>query len=200
MEYISEIIIGFGYVGVLTAIFMESGVFIGAFLPGDSLLFTVGLLASQGYFNIWVLAPLAALAAILGDNFGYHFGRIVGPKIFTKEDSLLFRKSHVEKTKRFYDRYGKKTIIIARFVPIVRTFAPILAGVAGMEYRTFFFYNVIGGIGWTASMLFAGYLLGNLVPGIERYLEPIVLGIIIVSVLPIAFEWWKERRGVHNRT
>lgn len=193
MEYVSEIIIGFGYFGIFSAVFAESGVFLGAFLPGDSLLFTVGLLASQGYFNMAILIPVAAVCAIAGDNFGYYFGNKLGPKIFTREDSFFFRRSHVEKTKAFYDRHGRKTIILARFVPIVRTFAPILAGVGGMEYKTFFLFNVIGGIGWTVSMLGAGYILGNLIPGLERYLEWIILGIIALSVMPIAIEWWRSR-------
>ncbi|MBI4098517.1 MAG: VTT domain-containing protein [Candidatus Magasanikbacteria bacterium] len=194
MERIQNIIIGLGYLGVFGAVFAESGIFLGAFLPGDSLLFTVGLLASQGFFNIAILIPVAALMAIVGDNVGYHFGRAVGPKIFTREDSLLFRKSYVVKTKAFYERYGRKTIILARFVPIVRTFAPILAGVGKMDYRTFFIFNVIGGIAWTAGMLGAGFLLGNFVPGIDRYLEWIILGIIFLSVLPMVFEWLRSRR------
>lgn len=194
MERIQNIIIGLGYIGVFGAIFAESGIFLGAFLPGDSLLFTVGLLASQDYFNIAILIPVAALMAILGDNVGYHFGRVVGPKIFTREDSFFFRKSYVEKTKAFYERHGKKTIILARFVPIVRTFAPILAGVGKMEYRAFFLFNVIGGIAWTAGMLGAGFVLGNLIPGIGRYLEWIILGIVFLSVLPIIFEWLRARR------
>jgi len=194
MEYVSEVIIGFGYLGIFGAVFAESGFFLGAFLPGDTLLFTVGLLASQDYFDMKILLPLAALCAILGDNFGYYFGRKVGPKIFTREDSFLFRRSHVQKTKAFYDRHGKKTIILARFVPIIRTFAPILAGVGGMEYKTFFLFNVIGGVGWTASMLLAGYILGNFIPGLERYLEWIILGIIALSVSPFFIEWWRSRR------
>ena|SRR3989338_1071817 len=194
MEYVSEVIIGFGYLGIFGAVFAESGFFLGAFLPGDTLLFTVGLLASQDYFDMKILLPLAALCAILGDNFGYYFGRKVGPKIFTREDSFLFRRSHVQKTKAFYDRHGKKTIILARFVPIIRTFAPILAGVGGMEYKTFFLFNVIGGVGWTAGMLLAGYILGNFIPGLERYLEWIILGIIALSVSPFFIEWWRSRR------
>ena len=194
MEYVSEVIIGFGYLGIFGAVFAESGFFLGAFLPGDTLLFTVGLLASQDYFDMKILLPLAALCAILGDNFGYYFGRKVGPKIFTREDSFLFRRSHVQKTKAFYDRHGKKTIILARFVPIIRTFAPILAGVGGMEYKTFFLFNVIGGVGWTAGMLLAGYILGNFIPGLERHLEWIILGIIALSVSPFFIEWWRSRR------
>lgn len=194
MERIQNIIIGFGYLGVFGAIFAESGIFLGAFLPGDSLLFTVGLLASQDYFNIAILIPVAALMAILGDNVGYHFGRVIGPKIFNREDSFLFRKSYVKKTQAFYEKYGRKTIIIARFVPIVRTFAPILAGVGKMEYRTFFLFNVIGGIAWTAGMLGVGFLFGNYIPGIDQYLEWIILGIVFLSVLPIVFEWVRSRR------
>lgn len=195
MEAIQNVIIGFGYVGVTLAVFAESGIFVGAFLPGDSLLFTLGLLASQGHFDIAILLGLTIVAAITGDTVGYRFGRYVGPKIFSREDSFFFRRSHVEKTRAFYERHGKKTIILARFVPIVRTFAPILAGVGGMEYRTFLSYNVIGGIGWCTSMLGAGYLLGNMFPGIDRYLEWIIFGIIGLSVLPIAIEFWRGWRA-----
>src|SRR3989338_1165858 len=127
-----------GYLGLFGIIFAESGLFIGFFLPGDSLLFTAGFLASQGYLNIWLLVPLCFAAAVLGDNFGYAFGRRVGPKIFRKEESLLFHKHHLERARTFYERHGKKTIILARFVPFARTFAPILAGIGEMHYRTFF--------------------------------------------------------------
>jgi|SRR3989338_244361 len=196
MERIQNIIIGLGYLGVFGAIFAESGIFLGAFLPGDSLLFTVGLLASQDHFSIIILIPIAALMAILGDNFGYYFGRTVGPKIFSREDSFFFRKSYVLKTQAFYERHGKKTIILARFIPIIRTFAPILAGVGKMEYRTFVLFNVIGGTLWTTMMLGAGYVLGNILPGIDQYLEWIILGIIGLSVLPIAIEWFRTKNKI----
>lgn len=163
----------FGLAGVVAIVFAESGLFVGFFLPGDSLLFTAGLLASQGHFNIVLLWAGCMAGAILGDSVGYAFGRKVGPRIFTREDSFFFHKRHIERTQAFYAKYGKKTIVLARFVPIVRTFAPILAGVGQMEYRTFLVYNIAGGIGWSTVMIFLGFGLGSAVPGIDQYLLPL---------------------------
>ncbi|KKU78791.1 MAG: hypothetical protein UY04_C0026G0005 [Parcubacteria group bacterium GW2011_GWA2_47_7] len=194
MEQLQNIIIGLGYAGVGGAIFAESGLFFGAFLPGDSLLFTVGLLASQGDFNIAILWSIVVVMAVLGDNVGYMFGKMVGPKIFTKEDSLLFRKSHVIKADAFYQKHGKKAIVLARFVPIIRTFAPIIAGVARMEYHTFFLFNVIGGVTWGTLLLSAGYSVGHYIPGADKYLEWIIIAIIVLSILPIAIEYYHRRK------
>ena len=193
MEQLQNIIIGLGYAGVGGAIFAESGLFFGAFLPGDSLLFTVGLLASQGDFNIAILWSIVVVMAVLGDNVGYMFGKMVGPKIFTKEDSLLFRKSHVIKADAFYQKHGKKAIVLARFVPIIRTFAPIIAGVARMEYHTFFLFNV-GGVTWGTLLLSAGYSVGHYIPGADKYLEWIIIAIIVLSILPIAIEYYHRRK------
>jgi membrane-associated protein len=195
MESLSDMIIGFGYVGVTLAVFAESGVFIGAFLPGDSLLFTLGLLASQGHFSIVLLWVLVVVAAILGDNVGYATGHYFGPKIFSKEDSLLFRKSHVLQAHHFYERHGKKALILARFVPVVRTFTPILAGVAGMHRGVFMLYNMIGGLLWGTLLLGLGYSVGRFIPGADAYLEAIIIAIIIISVLPIALEYLRAKRG-----
>ena len=173
-----------GILGVLGAVFAESGLFIGFFLPGDSLLFTAGFLSSQGYFSPPLLMAGSFIAAVLGDNVGYAFGKRVGPKIFKREDSLLFHQNHLEKAQRFYEKHGGKTIILARFMPIVRTCAPILAGVGKMEYRVFFFYNVIGGFLWAVGLTGLGYFLGSSIPGIDRYIIPIVLFIIVISVVP----------------
>lgn len=173
-----------GLVGVILIVFAESGLFFGFFFPGDSLLFTAGFLASQGLINFWFLFFGSIIAAILGDNVGYWFGAKVGPKIFSREDSLFFHKNHLIKTQGFYNRHGKKTIILARFVPIVRTFAPILAGVGKMNYRTFFAYNVIGGVLWGGGMSLTGYILGSIIPGVDRYLLPIVIVIILISFIP----------------
>lgn len=173
-----------GYFGITAIIFAESGLFFGFFLPGDSLLFTAGFLASQGYLNIVLLCVLTFVAAVTGDSVGYWFGKKVGPKIFTKEESFLFRKSHIEKTQKYFERHGKKTIILARFIPIVRTFAPILAGVGEMEYRTFITYNVVGGFLWAVGITVAGFFLGRIIPDVDKYLLPIVLVIIFVSLLP----------------
>lgn len=182
-----------GLIGVFSIVFAESGLFFGFFFPGDSLLFTAGLLASQGHFNILLLCLGCAACAIAGDNVGYAFGKKVGPKIFSREDSFFFHKKHVERTQIFYQKHGKKTIILARFVPIVRTFAPILAGVGQMRYRTFVSYNVIGGILWSTLLVFLGFLLGSVIPNVDRYLLPIVLLIIAVSFVPIVWEWIKSR-------
>lgn len=183
-----------GLFGIFAIVFAESGLFFGFFFPGDSLLFTAGLLASQGHFDIFVLWVGTTLCAIAGDSVGYAFGKRVGLRLLTKKDSLIFRKEHIHRTEQFYEKYGKKTIVLARFVPIVRTFAPILAGIGHMPYRAFLAYNILGGILWTASLLSLGFILGAAVPSIDRYLLPIVIGIIVVSFLPVLFEHWKSQR------
>jgi membrane-associated protein len=173
-----------GYLGLFGIIFAESGLLIGFFLPGDSLLFTAGFLASQHVLNIvWVLV-VTLLAAVIGDNVGYFFGKKVGPKIFTKEESIFFHKNHIERARMFYEKHGGKTLVLARFMPVIRTFAPILAGVGNMKYRTFFFYNVVGSILWAGLLPLFGYSLGSLIPGAERYIHIIILTIILVSILP----------------
>jgi membrane-associated protein len=187
------IIKALGLLGVVGIVFAESGLFFGFFLPGDSLLFTAGFLASQNLISIFWLLILCFIAAVVGDNVGYYFGRKTGPKIFNKEDSIFFHKSHIEKAKAFYEKYGKKTIFIARFIPVVRTFVPIVAGVAQMEYTTFMKYNLIGGFVWTWGMLGAGYLLGSVIPNAEKYLTPIILVIILTSILPAVIEFIKHR-------
>lgn len=183
-----------GLAGVIAVVFAESGLFFGFFFPGDSLLFTAGLLASQGLLPIgWLLIGTAA-AAILGDSVGYWFGKKAGPAIFSREDSFFFHKKHVERAQKFYELHGKKTIILARFIPIVRTFAPILAGVGKMDYRTFLSYNIIGGLAWSLGLTSLGYFLGALIPSIDRYLLPIVLLIIAISFVPIIHEYLRSRR------
>jgi membrane-associated protein len=173
-----------GYLGLFGIVFAESGLFVGFFLPGDSLLFTAGFLASQGYGNIIALVLICFSAAVLGDSFGYAFGRKVGPRIFKKEDSLIFRRGYITRTQQFYERHGGKTLILARFMPVMRTFAPIFAGVGRMHYPTFFFYNVIGAFLWAIGITVSGYTLGSIIPGVDQYLLPIVLGIIVLSSLP----------------
>jgi membrane-associated protein len=182
----------FGLIGVIGIVFAESGLFFGFFLPGDSLLFTAGLFASQGYLNILILTVGVLVAAIVGDNVGYAFGKKAGPKIFTKEDSLFFNKKYVLKAQAFYEKHGNKTIILARFIPIVRTFAPIVAGIGGMNYSKFFTYNCIGATLWTFLMIGAGYILGEIIPGIDRYLLPIVFCIIFVSFIPAVWHLLKK--------
>jgi membrane-associated protein len=183
-----------GYILLVAIVFTETGLLIGLFLPGDSLLITAGLLAGAGKLNIWWINVLVIAAAIVGDSTGYAIGVRLGPRIFTRPKSLLFNPKHVARTQRFYEKYGAKTIVIARFVPIVRTFAPVLAGVGQMRYRRFLVYNVAGGIGWVASMTWAGYLLGQAVPNISKHMHVVVIVIIILSVIPIAVEVYRERR------
>ena len=183
-----------GYVLLVAIVFTETGLLVGLFLPGDSLLITAGLLASAGILNIWWLNGLLIAAAIAGDSTGYAIGARLGPRIFTREKSLLFNPKHVERTQRFYEKYGPKTIVIARFVPIIRTFAPVLAGVGQMRYRRFVTYNVAGGIGWVASMTGAGYVLGQTVPNISKHMHVLVIVIIVLSCVPIAVEIYRERR------
>lgn len=184
-----------GYLGIFAIVFAESGLLIGFFLPGDSLLFTAGVLASAGMLNIWIVVPLIFSAAILGDNIGYFIGRKAGEKLFQREDSFFFRRSNVEKTKIFFEKYGTRAIIIARFVPVVRAIAPVFAGVGEMSYRRFFPYDLLGGILWACGLPIAGYFLGNTVPNIDDYLLPIIGVIIFLSLLPMVKLWWGARRA-----
>ena len=192
--YSLDSLIRWGGYGLLFAIvFAETGLLVGFFLPGDSLLFTAGVVAGTGALDIWWLNVLLSAAAVGGDSVGYAIGRRLGPRVFRREKSLLFNPVHVERTRRFYDRHGAKTIVIARFVPIVRTFAPTVAGVGQMEYRRFVFYNVAGGIGWVVSMTWAGYALGQF-PIIGSNLHVVAGVVIVLSLIPIALELLRERR------
>lgn len=177
---------------VAGVIFAESGLLIGFFLPGDSLLFTAGFLASQGFegLNVHVLALTCFVAAVLGDSVGYAFGQKVGPRLLKRPDGKIFKKKYVAQAEAFFQEHGKKTIIIARFVPIVRTFAPIVAGLGSMNYRTFLSYNVVGGALWTLGITYLGYFLGNLIP--EAYLEPAIILVILISLLPAFYHFLKE--------
>lgn len=202
--FINNDIMGFirsiGLFGVYFVIFAESGLLIGFFLPGDSLLFTAGLLASStfGLFDIWTLVLGALFFAVLGDNVGYEFGKRVGRSLFKKEKSLLFNPENVMKAQEFYEKYGAKAIVIARFMPVVRTFAPIVAGIGNMDHKKFTIFNFIGGLLWTFGLTFAGYFLGNIIPAeeVDKYLLPIIIGIVLFSVLPPLYHFYKE----HNRT
>jgi membrane-associated protein len=187
-----------GYFGVFGIVFAESGLLIGFFLPGDSLLFTAGFLASQNILDIRILTFGCFLSAVLGDSVGYAFGHRVGKRLFQREDSILFHKDNLLRAKAFYERYGKKTIILARFIPIVRTFAPIVAGIGDMHYPTFLSFNIIGGALWAMGLTIAGYWLGNIVPDADRYLLPIVLAIIIASVSPAFLHILREPRRRHE--
>jgi membrane-associated protein len=173
-----------GYVGLAGVVFAESGLLIGFFLPGDSLLFTAGFLAAQNFLNIWILLPLLFISAVAGDSVGYSFGYRLGPKIFKKEESLFFSKENITRAQVFFEQHGGKTIILARFIPIIRTFAPILAGVGKMRYSLFLFYNILGGFLWTIGLLALGYYLGSIIPNVDKYLLPIIALIIFLSILP----------------
>ena len=185
-----------GYLGIALIIFAESGILIGFFLPGDSLLFTAGFLASQGLLSIVPLIILLFIAAVAGDAVGYFFGHKVGPKIFSRPKSFWFNPAHIEKTRTFFERYGAKTILLARFLPAVRTFAPIMAGVGGMSYRVFATYNAIGALAWACGVTLLGYFFGQIIPNPDKYLIPVVLVIIVLSVLPTVWQIIKEKRKV----
>lgn len=183
-----------GTIGLFAIVFAESGLLIGFFLPGDSLLFTAGLLASQHKLNLPLILVGCFLAAVAGDQVGYVFGRRVGPSLFRRPDSRLFKHENVEKAQAYFDKHGVKTIVLARFVPIVRTFAPIVAGVGRMEYRTFVRFNVLGGLLWAVGVTMLGYVLGDTVPDIDKYLLPVIVVIVALSVLPVVLELRKARR------
>jgi membrane-associated protein len=182
-----------GYVLLVAIVFTETGLLIGFFLPGDSLLITAGLVAAAGGLDIWLLNALLTVAAVVGDSVGYAIGYRAGPRIFTREDSRWFSRSHLVRTREFYERHGGKTIVLARFIPIIRTFAPVVAGVGRMEYRRFLAYNILGGVGWVVSLTWAGYLLGRTIPDIGRYIHIVIGIVVILSVVPIGVEWWRAR-------
>jgi len=185
----------FGALGLFAIIFAESGLLIGFFLPGDSLLFTAGLLSSQDRLPALPLILVGCFAAaVAGDQVGYAFGRRVGPSLFSRPDSRIFKQEYVERAQAYFEHHGSKTIVLARFVPVVRTFAPIVAGVGRMHYRTFVSYNVLGGLLWSVGITSLGYLLGESVPSIDKYLLPVIGVIILVSVLPVLWELRKARK------
>jgi membrane-associated protein len=188
-----ELIRAAGYVGITGMVFAESGLFFGFFLPGDSLLFTAGFLASQGFFSILVLLPLLIVAAILGANVGYWTGKKLGGWLLKQKDNFFYKKHHLTKAQKFYEKHGGKTLILARFIPAIRTFAPIAAGIAGMHYNTFFFYNVIGGVLWASGMLLLGYTLGSVIPDVDKYLFPIIGAIVVISVIPALLHMRKDK-------
>jgi membrane-associated protein len=185
----------FGTIGILAIVFAETGLLVGFFLPGDSLLFTAGLLASQGKLNFAVIAVGCFLAAVAGAQTGYYIGRRVGPTLFRRPDSRLFKAEYVERAEAYFEEHGSRTIVLARFVPIIRTFSTVVAGVSKMNARTFLAYNLIGGFIWTAGVTTAGYFLGKTVPSIDKYLLPIIAVIVIVSTIPVFLEARKQRRG-----
>lgn len=183
-----------GYLMLFAVVFAETGLLVGFFFPGDSLLFTVGVVAGAGHLDIVMINLLLMAAAIIGDGVGYYLGRRTGPAIFNRPDSRFFKQEYLTRTHAFYEKHGGKTIIYARFVPIVRTFAPFIAGVGQMSYARFLSFNIFGGIGWVFSMTMAGYLLGG-IPFIQRHFEKVVVGIVLVSVLPVVIEYLRHRRS-----
>ncbi|KKQ66766.1 MAG: hypothetical protein US86_C0003G0009 [Candidatus Daviesbacteria bacterium GW2011_GWA2_38_24] len=181
------------YIGVFGIVFVESGLLVGFFLPGDSLLFTAGFLASQGLFNITILGLGCFIAAVAGDSVGYFIGQKFGKKLYNRKNSKLFNKEHLVKAQKFYDKHGGKTIIIARFMPIIRTFAPVVAGMADMKYSTFLFFNLFGGFLWAVGLTVAGYFLGAMIPDVDKYLLPIIGAIVLLSIAPGILHLLKTR-------
>jgi membrane-associated protein len=182
-----------GYLILVAIVFTETGLLVGFFLPGDSLLVTAGLVAAAGGLDIRLLVVLLTVAAIVGDSVGYAIGYRTGPRIFRKEESRWFSRKYLLRTREFYERHGGKTIVLARFIPIIRTFAPVVAGVGQMAYRRFLFYNVFGGFGWVVGLTGTGYLLGHSIPNIDRHIHLVVAAVVLLSVVPIGVEWWKAR-------
>jgi membrane-associated protein len=195
LYHFDELIRWGGHLILVAIVFSETGLMAGFFLPGDSLLVTAGLFAAAGDLNIWLLLVELCLAAILGDTLSYAIGRRLGPALFTRDDSLFFRKNHLHRTKVFYEKYGAKTIVLARFVPVIRTFAPVVAGVGEMDYKTFISYNIWGGIGWVCLMVLTGFSLGRYIPHVDKHIHKIILVVIFVSILPAIYEGWKQRKG-----
>ncbi|MBI2430802.1 MAG: VTT domain-containing protein [Candidatus Levybacteria bacterium] len=182
-----------GYVGIFSIVFAETGLLVGFFLPGDSLLFTTGFIASQGYLDIRAVCALLFLAAVLGDSTGYAFGHRVGKRLFRRSDSFFFHKDHLIRAKNFYDKHGGKTIILARFMPLIRTFAPIVAGMGDMPYVKFLSYNIVGAFLWAVGLPLAGFYLGKTIPDVDRYLLPIIAAIILISIAPGIYQAVKTK-------
>jgi membrane-associated protein len=181
---LDKIVLGGGYLAIGLTIFAESGLLIGFFLPGDTLLFGAGILAAQGVFNLPLLISVIVASAIIGDNVGYSIGRRFGPRLFKKQDGAIFKQEYLQRAEAFYEKHGGKTIIMARFVPIVRTFAPMVAGASKMPRGKFLTYNIVGGLLWGVTLPLVGYYIGSKIPWIEHYIEPVILGVIILSVGP----------------
>jgi membrane-associated protein len=184
------------YFGIAVIVFAESGLLVGIFFPGDSLLFAAGLFSGIGVLSLAPLVASVVVAAILGDSVGYWFGRNVGTNFFNRKDSLLFKQAYLKRTQAFYKKYGGRAVLLSRFVPIVRTIAPILAGIGEMKYRVFFSYNALGGILWGGGLLLVSYFLGTYIPNAQEYITPISIGIIIVSFLPIFINVVRGKRAI----
>ena len=195
MSNLPELVQWAGIFGIAAIIFSETGLLVGVFLPGDSLLVTAGLFAAKGYLNIYALVPTLTLAAICGNSVGYFIGKTTGPRIFNRENSLFFNKKHAMRAHEFYAKHGRKTIVLAQFMPIIRTFAPVIAGVGGMRFATFIAFNVVGAFFWIWSMLGIGYFLGNTIPGIDQHIEIVVIIVVLLSITPGIISWLRARRA-----
>jgi len=182
-----------GILGVCVIVFIETGFFVGFFLPGDSLLVTAGVFAAAHLLDLKTLVSLSVLCAIAGDQLGYWIGRSAGPALFKREDSLIFKRKHLDRARAFYEKYGGKTVILARYIPIVRTFCPPVAGAAGMAYSRYFAYDVIGGILWVGTMELGGFFLGSMVPNIDKRIHYVIATVVFLSLLPAIIVWWKSR-------
>jgi membrane-associated protein len=194
MPTLQEIVIWGGYVGLCAIIFSETGLFVGFFLPGDSLLVTAGLYAAAtGLLDVRLLIPLLILAAVCGNGVGYFIGLRAGHALYNRPQSRFFRRDHLMKTKEFYERYGAITIVMAQFMPFARTFAPVVAGIAEMKYRRFAMFNVIGAISWITSMVLLGYYLGQAIPGIERHIEYVIAVVIFISISPLLYKYVQHK-------
>ena len=189
-----------GYFVLVAVIFAETGLLLGFFLPGDSLLVTAGLLSSTGLLNVWFMGVILSVAAIAGQQLGYYVGRAAGARLFTREDSLLFKRSHLLRAHEFYEHHGGKTVVIARFMPIFRTFVPVVAGAARMDYGDYSLYNVVGGALWIWGMLLTGYSLGRYIPGIGKHIDIVIIVVIALSLMPGAIAWLRRRRTAPSRT
>jgi membrane-associated protein len=192
---LSELVQWAGLFGLAAIIFSETGLLVGVFLPGDSLLVTAGLFAARGYLNVYALTPLLTAAAICGNSLGYFIGKKSGPRIFNRENSLFFNKKHAIRAAEFFEKHGRKTIVLAQFMPIIRTFSPVIAGVGGMNFRTFITFNVIGAFVWIWSMVGLGYFLGSYIPGIDQHIEIVIIIVVFLSILPGLIGGYRGRRA-----
>ncbi|HSH55668.1 MAG TPA: VTT domain-containing protein [Candidatus Limnocylindrales bacterium] len=181
-----------GLLLIALIVFAESGMMVGFFLPGDTLLFSAGIFAAQGTFDLFTAIAVIAAAAIIGDNIGYQIGKSLGPRLFKKEDGLVFRKDYILQAEKFYEKYGSKTMLVAHFIPIIRTFAPVTAGAGKMPRAKFMIYDAIGDIAWAASLTMLGYFLGSRIPGIEHYVEPVIIAVIVLALLPTLYHAYKD--------
>src|SRR5580692_6908933 len=195
IHLLTQVLTGWlGYALLASVVFAETGLLVGLFLPGDSLLFTVGVVCGAGDLDIVKICSLLTVVSIVGDQSGYFLGYRTGPKIFSRPDSRFFKQEYVRRTQAFYEKHGGKTLVYAKFVPIVRTFAPFMAGVGRMRYSRFLSFNVFGGLGWVLSATLAGYFMGG-VPLVRRHFEKVVLAIVVLSLLPLAIQYWHSRRA-----